>query len=163
MRECLRKDEIKILDVVTERKKGKRSAVLPVWAADNKAILCRSARHYPAVPPHVFGADLLRTTEQRKKLNRHVQRHWSYDSSWKVCILLQSQRLHTHILLSGTNGYVVRNLSHLRPRDGQQDMHKFDQGPPKHREPDAGILEHERLRKIEVRCLELQLELEENG
>ncbi|KAF8680532.1 Aminotransferase [Rhizoctonia solani] len=64
---------------------------------------------------------------------------------------------------SGTNGYVVRNLSHLRSRDGQQDMHKFDQAPPKHREPDAGILEHERLRKIEVRCLELQLELEENN
>ncbi|KAJ1311018.1 hypothetical protein OPQ81_009524 [Rhizoctonia solani] len=63
---------------------------------------------------------------------------------------------------SGTNGYVVRNLSHLRSRDAQQDMHKFDQ-PPKHREPDAGILEHERLRKIEVRCLELQLELEENN
>ncbi|KAF8761540.1 Aminotransferase [Rhizoctonia solani] len=64
---------------------------------------------------------------------------------------------------SGTNGYVVRNLSHIRSRDGQQDMHKFDQAPPKHREPDAGILEHERLRKIEVRCLELQLELEENN
>ncbi|CAE6532027.1 unnamed protein product, partial [Rhizoctonia solani] len=53
---------------------------------------------------------------------------------------------------SGTNGYVVRNLSHMRPRDAQQDMHKFDQGPPKHREPDAGILEHERLRKIEFSC-----------
>ncbi|KAH7344569.1 hypothetical protein B0J17DRAFT_6446 [Rhizoctonia solani] len=64
---------------------------------------------------------------------------------------------------SGTNGYVVRNLSQMRSRDGQQDMHKFDQGPPKHREPDAGILEHERLRKIEVRCLELRLELEENN
>jgi serine/arginine repetitive matrix protein 2 len=63
---------------------------------------------------------------------------------------------------SGTNGYVVRNLSHMRPRDSQQDMHKFDQGPPKHREPDEGILEHERLRKIEVRCFELQLELEDN-
>ncbi|KAL5640896.1 hypothetical protein ACGC1H_001394 [Rhizoctonia solani] len=64
---------------------------------------------------------------------------------------------------SGTNGYVVRNLSQMRHRDGPQDMHKFDQGPPKHREPDAGILEHERLRKIEVRCLELQLELEDNN
>ncbi|KAG8708089.1 RNA-splicing factor [Ceratobasidium sp. 395] len=64
---------------------------------------------------------------------------------------------------SGTNGYVVRNLSHLRPRDMQQDAHKFDQGPPKHREPDAGILEHERLRKVEIACLELQLELEDNN
>lgn len=64
---------------------------------------------------------------------------------------------------SGTNGYVVRNLSHIRPRETQQDIHKFDQGPPKHREPDEGILEHERLRKIEIRCLELQLELEDNN
>ncbi|CAE6526852.1 unnamed protein product [Rhizoctonia solani] len=64
---------------------------------------------------------------------------------------------------SGTNGYVVRNLSQMRHRDGPQDMHKFDQGPPKHREPDVGILEHERLRKIEVRCLELQLALEDDN
>jgi hypothetical protein len=70
---------------------------------------------------------------------------------------------YTDLGYSGTNGYVVRNLSHLRSRDPQQDMRKFEQAPPKHREPDAGILEHERLRSIEVRCLELQLELEENG
>lgn len=69
--------------------------------------------------------------------------------------------LYSHHVYSGTNGYVVRNLSHVRPREAQQDIHKFDQGPPKHREPDEGILEHERLRKIEIRCLELQLKLED--
>lgn len=36
-----------------------------------------------------------------------------------------------------------------------------DAAPPKYREPDEGILEHERKRKVEVKCLELQLELEE--
>jgi hypothetical protein len=35
--------------------------------------------------------------------------------------------------------------------------------PPKHREPDKEILEHERKRKVEVKCLELQLELEDKG
>ncbi|KAF7353006.1 5-aminolevulinate synthase [Mycena venus] len=37
------------------------------------------------------------------------------------------------------------------------------QRPPKHREPDEGILEHERKRKVEVKCLELQLQLEDEG
>ncbi|KAJ7667758.1 cwf21 domain-containing protein [Mycena polygramma] len=53
---------------------------------------------------------------------------------------------------SGTNGYVIRNLS----TPGTQQ-------PPKHREPDEGILEHERKRKVEVKCLELQLQLEDEG
>lgn len=39
----------------------------------------------------------------------------------------------------------------------------WDVAPPKHREPDAAILEHERKRKVEVKCYELQLELEEQG
>ncbi|PSR73462.1 hypothetical protein PHLCEN_2v10754 [Hermanssonia centrifuga] len=39
----------------------------------------------------------------------------------------------------------------------------WDVAPPKHREPDAEILEHERKRKVEVKCLELQLELEDKG
>ncbi|EEB96379.1 hypothetical protein MPER_04497, partial [Moniliophthora perniciosa FA553] len=32
---------------------------------------------------------------------------------------------------------------------------------PKHREPDEGIMEHARIRQVEVKCLVLQLELEE--
>ncbi|PFH52662.1 hypothetical protein AMATHDRAFT_109206, partial [Amanita thiersii Skay4041] len=63
---------------------------------------------------------------------------------------------------SGTNGYVVRNLSVLRKHESFQDRQTaWDAAPPKHREPDAAILEHERKRKVEVKCLELQLELEE--
>lgn len=38
---------------------------------------------------------------------------------------------------------------------------EFERGAPSFREPDQGILDHERKRKIELRCLELQLELEE--
>ncbi|KAI0637879.1 cwf21 domain-containing protein, partial [Trametes polyzona] len=65
---------------------------------------------------------------------------------------------------SGTNGYVVRNLSAVRSHQSVQDRAgAWDVAPPKHREPDAEILEHERKRKVEVKCLELQLKLEEEG
>jgi hypothetical protein len=65
-------------------------------------------------------------------------------------------------IASGTNGYVVRNLSVLRSRDTQNDRaNAWDAAPPKHREPDKEILEHERKRKVEIKCLELQLELED--
>lgn len=64
--------------------------------------------------------------------------------------------------VSGTNGYVVRNMSALRTRDTQNDRsNAWDAAPPKYREPDKEILEHERKRKVEVKCLELQLELED--
>jgi serine/arginine repetitive matrix protein 2 len=32
-----------------------------------------------------------------------------------------------------------------------------------HRAPDQGILEHERKRRIEIKCLELQEEMEDKG
>ncbi len=72
--------------------------------------------------------------------------------------------LKVSIITSGTNGYVVRNLSVLRSRDTPSDRtNAWDAAPPKHREPDKEILEHERKRKVEVKCLELQLELEDKG
>ncbi|TFK27043.1 hypothetical protein FA15DRAFT_754553 [Coprinopsis marcescibilis] len=64
---------------------------------------------------------------------------------------------------SGTSGYVIRNLSTLRSH--QQSNHQdssWDAGPPKHREPDAGILEHEKKRAVEVKCFELQSKLEDD-
>lgn len=70
----------------------------------------------------------------------------------------------TRPFYSGTNGYVVRNLSALRVHQTAADRASaWDVAPPKHREPDAAILEHEKKRKVEVKCLELQLELEEKG
>lgn len=63
---------------------------------------------------------------------------------------------------SGTNGYVQRNLSHIRPRE-RDVRDEDDLRPIKHRAPDAGILEHERRRKVEVKCLELELELQDEG
>ncbi|KAI6101559.1 hypothetical protein EDD16DRAFT_1649281 [Pisolithus croceorrhizus] len=58
---------------------------------------------------------------------------------------------------SGTNGYL---RVHQTPADRAA---AWDIAPPKHREPDGAILEHERKRKVEVKCLELQLQLEDDG
>ena len=80
-----------------------------------------------------------------------------------MVLLLSSQKCFPRLIatVSGTNGYVVRNLSVLR-HDTQHDRsNAWDAAPPKHREPDKEILEHERKRKVEVKCLELQLELED--
>ncbi|KAL8718536.1 MAG: hypothetical protein Q9225_004347, partial [Loekoesia sp. 1 TL-2023] len=62
---------------------------------------------------------------------------------------------------SGTSGYVQRNLSNLRPRDD----HKFTPYPPQHRQrqPNSEILEHDRLRQIEVQVFELRDKLEDEG
>ncbi|KAF9534365.1 hypothetical protein CPB83DRAFT_748465, partial [Crepidotus variabilis] len=62
---------------------------------------------------------------------------------------------------SGTSGYVQRNLSSLRVHDKNDRNTAWDAAPPKHREPDQEILDHEKKRKVEVKCLELQVELED--
>jgi len=64
---------------------------------------------------------------------------------------------------SGTSGHITRNLSHLRPRDEFRAPSDIRDLPVQHRQPDAGILDHERKRKVEVACLELQDDLEEKG
>ncbi|WFD45650.1 RNA-splicing factor [Malassezia furfur] len=61
---------------------------------------------------------------------------------------------------SGTNGYVQRNLSSIRPRDAPRAQ---PQEKARIFEPDQRILDHERKRKIEIQCIELQDELEEQG
>lgn len=65
---------------------------------------------------------------------------------------------------SGTNGYVQRNLSALRPRDKQphQSPHYTDDlpAPSLLRKPNQEILLHERKRQVEVQCLELRENLE---
>ncbi|KAF2664851.1 cwf21-domain-containing protein [Microthyrium microscopicum] len=64
---------------------------------------------------------------------------------------------------SGTSGYVQRNLSHLKPRDPRPTHNPAEYASHIPRAPDPAILEHERKRKIEVSCLELRDELEEEG
>jgi hypothetical protein len=65
---------------------------------------------------------------------------------------------------SGTSGYVQKNLAHLRPRDRaapyttEENLRQYKQ-----RQPDKGILEHDRKREVEVKVFELRDQLEEEG
>ncbi|KAJ9612342.1 hypothetical protein H2200_003939 [Cladophialophora chaetospira] len=64
---------------------------------------------------------------------------------------------------SGTSGYVQRNLSLLKPRAaGVGVPYSLDASKaPKVRKPDQEILNHDRLRDIEVKVLELREKLED--
>ncbi|KAH8928916.1 cwf21-domain-containing protein [Atractiella rhizophila] len=65
---------------------------------------------------------------------------------------------------SGTSGYIQRNLAALRVRDSAATYSpNADYSIVTHRTPDASILEHERKRAIENKCMELQIELEDEG
>lgn len=65
---------------------------------------------------------------------------------------------------SGTSGYVQRNLAHMKPRDRAAPYLPRD-AVDKHqpRQPDKGLLEHERKREVEVKVFELRDRLEEEG
>ncbi|KAI9206913.1 cwf21 domain-containing protein [Polychytrium aggregatum] len=66
---------------------------------------------------------------------------------------------------SGTNGYVQRNLSSLRPRE-KQDYRRDDpsrSNPAPFKKPNEDILTHDKKREIEIKCLELRDTLEESG
>ena len=62
---------------------------------------------------------------------------------------------------SGTSGYVQRNLSNLRPRDNSFSPYPTDSLKHRQRQPNAEILEHDRLRQIEVQVFELCDKLED--
>ncbi|ORX43531.1 cwf21-domain-containing protein [Hesseltinella vesiculosa] len=63
---------------------------------------------------------------------------------------------------SGTNGYVVRNLSHVKTMS-KKIQENQDGKQYKSRPPNKDITQHDLKRKIEVECMELQLKLEEEG
>lgn len=64
---------------------------------------------------------------------------------------------------SGTSGYVQRNLAQMRPRDRAAPYPPKDSDSFRHaqRQPDKGILEHDRKRDVEVKVFELRDQLEE--
>jgi cwf21 domain len=66
---------------------------------------------------------------------------------------------------SGTNGYVQRSLANIRrkPQAPYARDRDFDKPQTKTRKANPEIMEHDRKREIEVRCLELQDKLEEEG
>ncbi|KAI5459895.1 pre-mRNA splicing factor CWC21 [Mariannaea sp. PMI_226] len=63
---------------------------------------------------------------------------------------------------SGTSGYVQRNLAHIKPRDhGAPYPKDTDSLRHRQRQPDKGILEHDRKREVEVKVFDLRDKLEE--
>ncbi|GAA5928716.1 U2-type spliceosomal complex subunit CWC21 [Sporobolomyces koalae] len=67
---------------------------------------------------------------------------------------------------SGTSGHIQANRSNIRSRqqfDKQQSTDFRAGGPAAHRQPDQSILDHERKRRIEAKCFELQVQLEDEG
>ncbi|KAL2156502.1 hypothetical protein VTH82DRAFT_1247 [Thermothelomyces myriococcoides] len=68
---------------------------------------------------------------------------------------------------SGTSGYVQRNLAHMKPRDrvAPYPPRNNDADGQRHkpRQPDKGLLEHDRKREVEVKVFELRDKLEEEG
>ncbi|CAO3689583.1 unnamed protein product [Umbelopsis ramanniana] len=69
---------------------------------------------------------------------------------------------------SGTNGYVVRNLSSLRPQNTKPREQFGSYGDaqrssPAIKQPNQEILLHDRKRQIEVECFKLKLTLEDDG
>ena len=65
---------------------------------------------------------------------------------------------------SGTSGYVQRNLAHIRARESAAPYPKdYDSLRHKQRQPDKGILEHDRKREVEVKVFELRDQLEDEG
>lgn len=68
---------------------------------------------------------------------------------------------------SGTNGYVQKNLSFIT-NTKQKETYKTDFDVKRadasfFKEPNREIAEHERKRKIEVKCFELEQEMEDQG
>ncbi|KAI0805233.1 cwf21-domain-containing protein [Xylaria sp. FL0064] len=67
---------------------------------------------------------------------------------------------------SGTSGYVQRNLAHMRPRDRDRAApypRDLDHLKHRQRQPDKGVLEHDRKREVEVKVFELRDQLEDEG
>ncbi|KAJ1924740.1 RNA-splicing factor, partial [Linderina pennispora] len=61
---------------------------------------------------------------------------------------------------TGTSGHVVRNASALKPNQKHRRIERKERAP---KPVDPSILEHERKRQVEIKCLFLQDELEEQG
>ena len=70
---------------------------------------------------------------------------------------------------TGTNGYVTRNLSHVKTDKKDNKPFSYDSNvlggyeSSLVKKPNKEILEHDRKRQVEVKCLELQEDLEGEG
>lgn len=70
--------------------------------------------------------------------------------------------------MTGKNGHVQRNMAFMRPGKKDNINYKTEEDLAKleattNRQPNMEILDHERKRKIEVKCAELEEVLEKQG
>ena len=121
-------------------------------------------------PPH--SQQPTQTTATASKRQNVLQWNWSLDRPRLVSQTVQARRqvgrqrlnLFHQPFRSGTNGYIIRNMAHARPRDDnyRETRDKANAREAKlDRQPDQGILDHERKRKVEVKCMELRMALED--
>ena len=65
---------------------------------------------------------------------------------------------------TGTNGYVIRNLSFVKPPPSDRERNTNDfKSNPQVKKANMAILDHDRKRKVEVKCMELSIKLEDEG
>lgn len=68
---------------------------------------------------------------------------------------------------SGTNGYVTRNWAAVKKVKDQtsfkteEELAKIDSAA--NRQPNQELLDHDRKRKVELKCIELEQSLEDQG
>lgn len=79
-----------------------------------------------------------------------------------VCAFMYNNSIINNTIHLGTNGYVTRNLSFVKPPPQRKDELKEESGP-KLKKANAAILEHNRKRQVEVKCMELRIKLEDEG
>jgi serine/arginine repetitive matrix protein 2 len=85
--------------------------------------------------------------------------------SGRVVNMYQPTQQGFNISSLGTNGYVIRNLSHVKPPPidrNQNNTNDFTNPGPAMRKANQAILDHDRKRKVEVKCMELRLKLEDD-
>jgi serine/arginine repetitive matrix protein 2 len=64
---------------------------------------------------------------------------------------------------SGTNGYVVKNMSYKPPRQSFNRAQPLEQRSLASQEPNQELLLHEKKREIELKCLQLRQIMERKG
>ena len=131
-----------------------------------KIKLCRSPAMTAPSPPG--------TISSLRLLHSHFPHLYQHKHTFPTPLyLLQYSPTHTKMSSnvglttprgSGTSGYVQRNLSHLKPRDNFAPYPKdYDSLKHRQRKPDKDILNHDRLREIEVKVFDLRDKLEDEG
>ena len=123
------------------------------------------SRNDSAKPARVYPHDLDRANVAHSRYRTYLI-SFSYTSYFTSCHILS---MSSNVGLttprgSGTSGYVQRNLSHLKPRDNFAPYPKdYDSLKHRQRKPDKQILDHDRLREVEVKVFDLRDKLEEEG